>query len=783
MTNSNSAVTPSIDARASNGDSLQQPLSNPPPLPSPVRQLSGNTPLDSGRPSIHPSPIQTSFGSAPGSGGGTPSANNPQGLHGLQNQSFMPMGAGTIMDGNRWNPQWSGLPLSTMPQPNQPNTNETDGLARQMQQASQQLHSGMSSIVGTPIHQPSLNSLMPPRGRPGQPAAIGNGSLDPSMFVGMTSNDRQRGDGRGSQHVANQPSSAGARVNLGWASGAAPGSRSNNPSTNVSPVIPSTTQSSGPTHATGSHPQNLSGGNSSVSSRQASPIPNTNPSNTNAAWPDVQNATAQLQQQRSSISHGGLLGMMANHPASGHPTPLGSPLTSQQPLQYASQAMPQHQLNPDINMMQAIGLNMMRNGHDTEFARRLSATGTLDHSSGSNTPHTTVGPSGSNTAFSNMPGQFNMSVPGMGMAPRPFNMAQSQLQDSHFPQQFSFAGAPQGGMAGSGTTSPINPLGIAFGQQLPGSMGFQPNMGQASFANQYGQGLHSNPQGILTGHNLGMPTIRSSLSLPGSPALTSAKSLDSSFNPGSQGVHHQHQPHVHSSLANKVDFAISPDDPIQPKLEPVDIAMTNVMPHRTGSKSAPTSRQGTPPLVAIGAGGILGTKRSASGTRRKDKEKAEPVYSYSGAQSTIGPINLHSDGGVEEHDHDVREEKIDHRKRKRNRTIQSCLPCHQNKRKCDRKKPCSRCKTLGLVSLESFPAFFCITLRPKLADRVLRIRGGSQQRRVRLLYQVLDGRMLTSVLLETIRIRPKMTTCEAALPSSSKSCANYVKRARAKRLR
>jgi hypothetical protein len=27
------------------------------------------------------------------------------------------------------------------------------------------------------------------------------------------------------------------------------------------------------------------------------------------------------------------------------------------------------------------------------------------------------------------------------------------------------------------------------------------------------------------------------------------------------------------------------------------------------------------------------------------------------------------------------EEKMDHRKRKRNRTIQSCLPCHQNKRK------------------------------------------------------------------------------------------------------
>ncbi|KAG0141961.1 hypothetical protein CROQUDRAFT_673836 [Cronartium quercuum f. sp. fusiforme G11] len=37
----------------------------------------------------------------------------------------------------------------------------------------------------------------------------------------------------------------------------------------------------------------------------------------------------------------------------------------------------------------------------------------------------------------------------------------------------------------------------------------------------------------------------------------------------------------------------------------------------------------------------------------------------------------------------------DHRKRKRNRTMQSCLPCHTNKRKCDRGRPCKRCTGLG----------------------------------------------------------------------------------------
>ncbi|CAK5283238.1 unnamed protein product [Mycena citricolor] len=39
---------------------------------------------------------------------------------------------------------------------------------------------------------------------------------------------------------------------------------------------------------------------------------------------------------------------------------------------------------------------------------------------------------------------------------------------------------------------------------------------------------------------------------------------------------------------------------------------------------------------------------------------------------------------------------VDHRKRRRNRTTQSCLNCHTTKRMCDRKRPCSRCTQLGL---------------------------------------------------------------------------------------
>ncbi|KZS92302.1 hypothetical protein SISNIDRAFT_413009, partial [Sistotremastrum niveocremeum HHB9708] len=41
----------------------------------------------------------------------------------------------------------------------------------------------------------------------------------------------------------------------------------------------------------------------------------------------------------------------------------------------------------------------------------------------------------------------------------------------------------------------------------------------------------------------------------------------------------------------------------------------------------------------------------------------------------------------------------DHRKRRRNRTTQSCWSCHAAKRKCDRKRPCTRCIQLGLTGL------------------------------------------------------------------------------------
>ncbi|GHJ89807.1 hypothetical protein NliqN6_6209 [Naganishia liquefaciens] len=675
-------AVPPTDSTISGQRHPAQPSTNVTPV-SPTRQLSGNAQADNRPIAIQPSPIQPHFASVPGSEGNTPQLQQIQSHSEAQKPSATKMGMHGSMDSNRWNHQWTTLPLSIMPQKL---NSETDSTLHPNHQALLQVQKALNSHAGTPVNQPSLNSLVPPRGRAGQNAS-NSGPLDSTMFVNINS-DRQKTDNRDHALATPQSYNSGSRINLGWASAGTQGNSWQPSSTNVSPVVAGTSRSGGQTVPPQS--QNLSGATSTVSSRHNSPTANLNPGNDNPSWPDVNTAASQLQQQRSTISQGGLLGMMANHPASGQPTPLGSPALTQQPLLGTNQSMQQyqnhHELHPDINMMQAMGQNMIKNGPGTDFARRQSGTGTLDHSSGSNTPLTAGALPGNNLAFPGLSNQYNMTAPGMGMAPRPFNMAHPHIPDGHFTQSYPYGGAMQNTMPGTGMTSPINPLGLAFGQQHPGAMTYQQGLGQpTSGAALYSQGVQQIPQSIMTGHN-----------------------LDAPVHAGPHGSNHQHQPHVHSSLSNKVNFAISPELPLQPKLEPQDIEMAPMTSTRTGSKSAPTSRQGTPLLVAVGLDeDTHKTKRSSSGSRKMDKERGEPVYSYSGAQPTAGAkmgldpdgktLSLTSDAHADEGDQDTREDRLDHRKRKRNRTIQSCLPCHQNKRKCDRKKPCSRCKTLGLT--------------------------------------------------------------------------------------
>ncbi|TFK97061.1 hypothetical protein BDV98DRAFT_274207 [Pterulicium gracile] len=68
-------------------------------------------------------------------------------------------------------------------------------------------------------------------------------------------------------------------------------------------------------------------------------------------------------------------------------------------------------------------------------------------------------------------------------------------------------------------------------------------------------------------------------------------------------------------------------------------------------------------------------------------------------------------------------EVIDHRKRRRNRTTQSCLNCHTSKRKCDRKRPCHRCTQLGLTGLCVYEVDDPIMRGDPSADEATRLKG------------------------------------------------------------
>ncbi|KAK8864494.1 hypothetical protein IAR55_001744 [Kwoniella newhampshirensis] len=93
-------------------------------------------------------------------------------------------------------------------------------------------------------------------------------------------------------------------------------------------------------------------------------------------------------------------------------------------------------------------------------------------------------------------------------------------------------------------------------------------------------------------------------------------------------------------------------------------------------------------------------------SRQSTEEPARPREEEDRSLQSIASSHKNSNFKVKnEVDDDLMEidnegdgdEKMDHRKRKRNRTIRSCVPCHNHKRKCDRKRPCGRCTALGLT--------------------------------------------------------------------------------------
>lgn len=163
-------------------------------------------------------------------------------------------------------------------------------------------------------------------------------------------------------------------------------------------------------------------------------------------------------------------------------------------------------------------------------------------------------------------------------------------------------------------------------------------------------------------------------SLPATPIMSISRRVsgaDSTTNTpyGSQGPDDAMQ----GSFWNGSNSSASAMDVERRQLSHSPTAKTN----RVGGRGSEANGASTP------GGGARGGSRSRSST---NSMPAAPVTQLSSEGDSS--VKMEQDEG---------DDKIDHRKRKRNRTIQSCLPCHQNKRKCDRKRPCSRCTALGLT--------------------------------------------------------------------------------------
>ncbi|OXC67489.1 hypothetical protein AYX13_03998 [Cryptococcus neoformans] len=112
-----------------------------------------------------------------------------------------------------------------------------------------------------------------------------------------------------------------------------------------------------------------------------------------------------------------------------------------------------------------------------------------------------------------------------------------------------------------------------------------------------------------------------------------------------------------------------------------------------GDNMAPVKQQSEEPLLSWDELSQAAS-RPTSSSQKDLLGKGSPDF-----QSKLDPLMDRGDELIEsiEEENKNPDEKVDHRKRKRNRTIRSCVPCHNHKRKCDRKRPCGRCIALGLT--------------------------------------------------------------------------------------
>lgn len=172
-------------------------------------------------------------------------------------------------------------------------------------------------------------------------------------------------------------------------------------------------------------------------------------------------------------------------------------------------------------------------------------------------------------------------------------------------------------------------------------------------------------------------------SLPATPIMSISRRVsaaDSAHTPfGAQGVDDAMQ--GGSAFWNSSHSSASAMDvDHQRRLSQSPTAKTNRVGRGQDSNNGGTSTPG---------GGSGGSGGARAGSRSRSSTNSMPAL--------VTHVSSEGDASVKMEQDDNDDKVIDHRKRKRNRTIQSCLPCHQNKRKCDRKRPCSRCTALGLT--------------------------------------------------------------------------------------
>jgi hypothetical protein len=253
-----------------------------------------------------------------------------------------------------------------------------------------------------------------------------------------------------------------------------------------------------------------------------------------------------------------------------------------------------------------------------------------------------------------------------------------QYQD---PGQGSGAGKASSNSAGSGNASGSKPPPRPLRAPAPGplNLNYQPNPhsqqqqmpNQYHYQNQYDPNV---PPGYMAqGQGYGMPRPSSSggQQFDVSPFQTTNNSLPSgsaSSSPVNQFRINQ-QPYMNLESTDPHHMSMAPLAPSEPRMG----HYSNYQSYHPYDQQWQQAQQ---PLPQINEPGPSSRRSTISNSDQERPSRPSTSDNKSKAKDfvKIEPV-------PQEDDEDDPEEKLDHRKRKRNRTIRSCVPCHNHKRK------------------------------------------------------------------------------------------------------